>query len=218
MFVAGSIIAGNLLNIEEIIEVSEEAGLDWLHLDIMDGNFVPNITFGLDFVKRIRMKTKLPIDVHLMVLNPEKYLEYADFCDMLTFHIEATNFPIRLIESFRRKNSKLKVGIAFNPVTPVNYLENLCGYIDNVLIMSVEPGFAGQKFITNVLEKIGEAKLIISKWEKDIFLSVDGGINEQNYKIVLGKGANYLVCASYLYQDYSKIKDKVLLIKNYLKK
>lgn len=212
--VSGSIIGGNLLNIEEIIKVSEENGVDWIHLDIMDGNFVPNITFGLQIVESIRKKTSLPIDIHLMVLNPEKYKEFAKFCEMVTFHIEVSHFPIRIIELMKTVNSKVKVGIAVNPATNINFLENLEGYIDNVLVMTVEPGFAGQKFIHNTLNKIEKVKKMTDLWKNKIFISVDGGINEENYKLVLGRGANYIVCASYLYNDYSKIKVKIQKIKN----
>ncbi len=214
VIVAGSIIGGNLLNIEEVIKVSEENGVDWIHLDIMDGNFVPNITFGLQIVESIRKKTSLPIDIHLMVLNPEKYKEFAKFCEMITFHIEVTHFPIRIIELMKSVNSKVKVGIAVNPATNIDFLENLEGYIDNVLVMTVEPGFAGQKFIPNTLNKIEKVKKMTDLWKNKIFISVDGGINEENYKLVLGRGANYIVCASYLYNDYSKIKEKIQKIKN----
>ncbi|MEN3015017.1 MAG: ribulose-phosphate 3-epimerase [bacterium] len=210
--VAGSILGGNLLNIEEIIKLSEESEIDWLHLDIMDGNFVPNLTFGYDFVKKIKEKTKLPVDVHLMVINPEKYIHYSEYCDMITFHIETTNFPMRLIENIK-KIRDIKVGVALNPITNVEIISNLEGYIDNVLIMTVEPGFAGQKFISNCLNKIYKAKQLTKKWKKDMFISVDGGIDDKNYKLVLEKGANYIVCASFLYQDYSKTKQRVKLIK-----
>ncbi|MCS7243251.1 MAG: ribulose-phosphate 3-epimerase [Candidatus Calescibacterium sp.] len=213
MFIAGSIIGGNILNIEEILKVSEENGVDWIHLDIMDGNFVPNITFGLEFVKKIKQKTFLPLDVHLMVLNPDKYVEFSNYCDMINFHIETTHFPIRVIEIMRKSNPRIKVGVAVNPCTSISFIENMEGYLDNILIMSVEPGFAGQKFINNTLKKIEQAKKITENWKSKPIISVDGGINSENYKIVLGKGANYIVCASYLYDDYSKIREKILMMR-----
>lgn len=213
MIVAGSIIGGNLLNIDEIVELSQEAEVDWLHIDVMDGNFVPNLTMGIEFLKRIKNKTFLPIDVHLMVQNPEKYLEYSLYCDMINFHIESTFFPFRMVELFKSKNYDIKVGVAFNPITSVDVLELLQGYIDNVLIMTVEPGFAGQKFIYNVLPKIEKVNEIVKNWPNKPFISVDGGINEQTLELVLAKGANFIVCASYLYQDYSKIKENVIKIK-----
>ncbi|MFN4219712.1 MAG: ribulose-phosphate 3-epimerase [bacterium] len=214
MLLAGSIIGGNLLNIDEILKLSQEANVDWLHIDVMDGNFVPNLTMGIDFLKKIKSKTFLPIDVHLMVQNPEKYLEYSLYCDMINFHIETTFFPFRMIEQFKNKNPNIRVGLAFNPITSVDVLKFLEGYIDNVLIMTVEPGFSGQKFIYNMLPKIEEVNKIIKNWKNEIFISVDGGINEQTLELVLAKGANFIICASFLYQDYSKIKENVIKIKN----
>lgn len=216
MLVAGSIIGGNLINIEKIIELSERSGVDWLHIDVMDGNFVPNITLGVDFIKKIREKTFLPLDVHLMVNNPEKYVDYSLYCDMIDFHIESTNFPFRIIESIRKLNPNVKIGIAINPITSVDMIEFLENYIDNVLIMTVEPGFAGQKFIYNVLPKIEKVKKIVESWQKKPFISVDGGINEQTYKLVLERGANFIICASYLYQDYSQVSQKILKLKNFI--
>lgn len=217
MVIAGSIIGGNILNIEEILKLTSESAIDWIHLDVMDGNFVPNLTLGLDFLRKIRNSTNLPIDLHLMVSKPEDFVNYSLYCDMIDFHIETTNFPFRLIDSFKSVNSSIKVGVAVNPVTDISFIQFLEGFIDNVLIMTVEPGFAGQKFIPNILPKIEKVKNIVSNWSKKPFISVDGGINSENLKLVLEKGANFVVCASYLYQDYSQTKQKVLHLKEIAK-
>jgi ribulose-phosphate 3-epimerase len=213
VLVSGSIIASNLLNLEETIRLSEDNGLDWLHFDVMDGHFVPNLTIGFDIIKLAKKFTNLPLDVHLMVQNPEKFIDIIDYCDMIDFHVEATAYPIRLIEKIKSRKEDIRVGIAVNPITSVDFLDYLEDMIDNILIMTVEPGFSHQKFIYNVIKKIEKVSEIISKWKNKPFLSVDGGINENNYKIVIEKGANYIVCGSFIYKDYNEIREKIIKIK-----
>ena len=202
--ISASIIAGDFYNIEKLIKETEEANVDYLHLDVMDGNFVPNITFGVSIVKKIKSITNLPLDIHLMVNNPEDYIaEVIEYVDILNFHIEAVRFPFRFIENIKEmifnKGLKVKVGIAVNPITEINFLKYLRGYVDNILIMTVDPGFFGQKFIENMLIKISLVREIVRDWD-DVFISVDGGINDTNIEKVIKAGANYIVLSSFLYK------------------
>ncbi len=202
--IAASIIAGDFYNIEKLIKETEEANVDYLHLDVMDGNFVPNITFGVSIAKKIKSITNLPLDIHLMVNNPENYItEVIEYVDILNFHIETVRFPFRFIENIKEmisiKGLKVKIGIAINPITEINFLRYLRGYVDNILIMTVDPGFFGQKFIQNMLIKISLVREIVSDWG-DVFISVDGGINDTNIEKVIEAGANYIVLSSFLYK------------------
>jgi len=202
--ISASIIAGDFYNIEKLIKETEESHVDYLHLDVMDGNFVPNITFGVSIVKKIKSITNLPLDVHLMVNNPEDYItEIFEYVDILNFHIETVRFPFRFIENMKEmifnKGLKVKIGIAMNPITDINFLKYLKGYVDNILVMTVDPGFFGQKFIENMLIKISLIREIVRDWG-DIFISVDGGINDENIEKVIKAGANYIVLSSFLYK------------------
>jgi ribulose-phosphate 3-epimerase len=202
--ISASIIAGDFYNIEKLIKETEEANVDYLHLDVMDGNFVPNITFGVSIAKKIKSITNLPLDIHLMVNNPENYIkEVIEYVDILNFHIEAVRFPFRFIENIKEmiftKGLKVKVGIAINPITEINFLKYLRGYVDSILIMTVDPGFFGQKFIENMLIKISLVREIVRDWD-DVFISVDGGINDTNIEKVIKAGANYIVLSSFLYK------------------
>lgn len=219
---SASIIAGDFYNLEKLIKETEKSDIDYLHLDVMDGNFVPNITFGTSIVKKIKNITKLPLDVHLMVNNPEIYIEeIIEYINMINFHIEVIKFPFRFIENIKNiiysKNMDVKVGVAVNPVTDVGFLKYLKGYIDNVLVMTVDPGFFGQKFIENMLFKISLVKEIIKDWG-DVFISVDGGVNDENIEKIIKAGANYIVISSFLYkgniiQNVEKIKGIINKIK-----
>ncbi len=219
---SASIIAGDFYNLEKLIKETEEAGVDYLHLDLMDGNFVPNITFGTSIVKKAKNITKLPLDIHLMVSNPGSYIEeIIDYVDIINFHAEVVKFPFRFIENIREmvynRGLKVKVGVAINPVTDVGFLRYLKGYVDTVLIMTVDPGFFGQKFIENSLFKISLVKEIVKDWG-DIFIAVDGGINDENIEKVIKAGANYIVVSSFLYkgniaQNVEKIKGIIKKIK-----
>jgi ribulose-phosphate 3-epimerase len=202
--IAASIIAGDFYNIEKLIKQTEEANIDYLHLDVMDGNFVPNITFGVSIAEKIKSITDLPLDIHLMVNNPENYItKVIGYVDILNFHIETVRFPFRFIENIKEmiltKGLKVKIGIAINPITEINFLRYLRGYVDNILIMTVDPGFFGQKFIQNMLIKISLVREIVRDWG-DVFISVDGGINDTNIEKVIKAGANYIVLSSFLYK------------------
>lgn len=218
--IAASIIAGDFYNLEKLLNETEQTNIDYLHLDIMDGNFVPNITFGVSIVEKIKSITKLPLDIHLMVNNPENYIEnIIEEVDILNFHIEIVKFPFRFIESIRNiifnKKLNTKIGIAINPITDIGFLRYFKGYIDNILVMTVDPGFFGQKFIENMIIKISLIKDILKDWG-DVFISVDGGINDKNIEKLIKAGANYIVISSFLYKG--NIKQNVEKIKSIINK
>lgn len=200
--ISASILSADWGRLKEELDLLKEAGVDWIHVDVMDGHFVPNITFGPKFVETLKRLTDLPLDVHLMIENPEKYTH--DFikagADILTVHAESTHHLQRLLVGIKEKGAR--AGVALNPSTPVSALECIINDLDLILVMSVNPGFGGQKFIPQTLEKLKQIT-----WNKTI--SVDGGINDQTFESVLACGANVLVVGSYLFYDgdyKSKIK------------
>ena len=195
--ISPSLLSADFTNLERDIKALEASGADMLHLDVMDGQFVPNITFGFNQIKQMRAHTKLPFDVHLMIDRPERYIE--DFAkagsDILTVHAESTKHlhrTVQLIKSFG-----VKAGVSLNPATPLCFIEEIIDELDLVLIMSVNPGFGGQKFIASSIDKIRRVKSIIG--DRDILLEVDGGINESTAKEVVEVGANLLVAGSYVF-------------------
>jgi len=173
--------------------------VDEYHLDIMDGHFVPNISFGPDFVKAVRKLTKKPLDVHLMVEKPEKYVDsFVDAgADMITFHTEAANY-FTCSDYIRKKG--VKVGIAYNPITPAYIFGE---EMDRVLLMSVKPGFAGQEFKKEVLKKIYEAKKWVKKKKYNIEIAVDGGINDKTAYQAAKNGADIIIAGSYVFKGYN---------------
>ncbi len=193
IIISPSIIASDFSDIKAAVKKVETAEIDFLHFDIMDGNFVPNITIGPDFVKAVRKISDLKFDVHLMISHPEEYVEkfIESGADWLSFHIEAYNFPLRIIKKIKELNKKS--GIVLNPATPVKDVEQLLEYLDYVLIMTVDPGFSGQKFIPFSLKKIETLKNIIVKKNYSAIIEVDGGINEETVDDVVNAGADMLV-------------------------
>ncbi|OGH97680.1 MAG: ribulose-phosphate 3-epimerase [Candidatus Melainabacteria bacterium GWA2_34_9] len=201
IIVAPSILSADFANLERDIKKIEHAGADWVHVDVMDGRFVPNITIGAPVVKSIRKITKMPFDVHLMIIEPIKYVE--DFAkagsDFITIHAEACENnleeTIDLIKSFR-----IKAGVSIKPKTSVDVIKKILHKIDLVLIMTVEPGFGGQSFIMDCLPKISEVKKLIEKENLGhIYIEVDGGINAETAKLATSAGANALVAGNYVY-------------------
>ena len=176
------------------------------HIDVMDGNFVPNISFGFPIIEAIRSKTAKIFDCHLMIARPEEYVErFCNAgCDMVSFHIEATNHADRVIQII--KNSGKKAGIVLNPQTPIESVKYLLPKLDYVLIMTVNPGFGGQKFIPEMLDKIEELAKIREEKGYSFLIQVDGGVNVETSKLCRDKGADLLVCGSFLFGAEDKEK------------
>ena len=199
--IAPSILSADFGQLGSEIKRLEEAGADMIHIDVMDGHFVPNLTVGPPVINTLRKYTKLPFDVHLMISPVHKYIkDYAEAgANIITIHPEATD---NLQESIKHiKNFGKKVGVSLNPNTQIDIIEKLLVEINLVLIMSVHPGFAGQKFIPNVLDKIKELKKIKDKKNLNFDIEVDGGINFDNSKLVIEAGANILVSGTTIFKN-----------------
>lgn len=198
---APSILSADFANLERDINIVEKAGADWLHVDVMDGHFVPNITIGPAVVKSLRGKSSLVFDVHLMIENPELYIK--DFAnsgaDIITVHAEATNHLHRLIQMIKSEGKK--AGVSLNPATPVNVLEHVIEELDLVLVMSVNPGFGGQKFIESIYEKISKVRSLIDNKGLMVDLQVDGGVCQGNIQRVIESGANVIVAGSAIFNS-----------------
>ena len=198
MILAPSILSADFANLQRDVEMLNQSKCDWLHIDIMDGRFVPNISFGLPVLKAIKKHTNKTLDVHLMIVEPEKWInEFKEAgADILTVHYECSPHLHRTIDAI--KKSGMKAGVAINPHTPISVLEDIISDVDLVLIMSVNPGFGGQKFISNTYVKIKQLdQLIKSKclMTRPI-VEVDGGVNLENAKLLINSGADALVAGN----------------------
>lgn len=213
--ISPSILAADFLNLKDEVERFNSCDNLWFHLDVMDGHFVPNLTFGKTVLKNLQGITKHKLDAHFMVSNPEFFVE--DFKDVglhnFTFHWEATNHPDRLIQ--HAKQYYKSVGISLNPGTPVTAIADyLINEVDLILIMSVNPGFGGQSFIESAVEKVKHFKQYKDKHHPELIIQVDGGINDKNAKSLIEAGATNLVAGSYIFSDQQKnYKDKVNSLK-----
>ena len=209
--VSPSILDADFGNIERECNLIDKSDADWLHLDVMDGIFVPNISFGMPVVKAIRKMTSKPLDVHLMITEPERYIEkFIDLgSDIISFHIEATNKLEENISLIKSKN--IKAGIAINPDTPISELKDIISKIDLVCLMGVHPGFAGQKFIDKTLGRLKELKDLIGSSNSKTLIEVDGGVKADNYMELRSLGADVLVAGSYIFnaEDYNKVIRKL---------
>ena len=199
--ISPSILSADFSQLGNEIKKLEQGGADMIHVDVMDGHFVPNLTIGPPVIKRLRNYTQLPFDVHLMISPVHKYIkDYAEAgADIITIHPEATenlNDSINQIKKFNKK-----VGVSLNPDTKLNVIDNILDQIDLVLIMSVFPGFGGQKFIPEIVEKIKNLKKIQEEKKLDFDIEVDGGINFSNSKIVINAGANILVSGTTIFRE-----------------
>ena len=200
LIIAPSILSADFANLTQEIEKVEKAGCDWLHVDVMDGHFVPNITIGPPVIRCLNKIATVPLDVHLMITDPDRYLE--DFAEAgasyITVHIEACIHLQRTLAHIRKLGRK--AGVSLNPATPPEVLQYVLDDLDLVLVMSVNPGFGGQKFIPAILPKISKLRQMFEKaGKKDIHISVDGGINTETAKLVTAAGADVLVAGSSIY-------------------
>ncbi|MFE8699030.1 ribulose-phosphate 3-epimerase [Cytobacillus sp. FJAT-54145] len=207
--IAPSILSADFSKLGEEIKDVERGGADYIHVDVMDGHFVPNITIGPLIVEAIRPVTKLPLDVHLMIENPDQYIEaFANAgADYITVHVEACRHLHRTIHHI--KSFGVKAGVVLNPATPVDTIQHIIDDIDMVLLMSVNPGFGGQKFIPSVLSKITQVKEMAVSRGLDIEIEVDGGVNKETARLCIEAGANVLVAGSAVYNE----SDRGLAIK-----
>lgn len=203
--IAPSILASDFANLQKEAEMLDKSSADWFHIDVMDGVFVPNISFGMPIIKAIRKFSKKPFDVHLMIVNPDNYI--SDFktagADILTVHYEACTHLHRTLQAIKKEG--MKAGVAINPHTNVNVLEDTINDIDIVLVMSVNPGFGGQSFIENTYEKVKQLKQLITNKGATTLIEIDGGVTNANAKKLLDCGADALVAGSFVFSSENPI-------------
>ncbi|MBQ1793921.1 MAG: ribulose-phosphate 3-epimerase [Peptostreptococcaceae bacterium] len=214
---APSILSADFARLLEDVKKVEEAGCEYLHIDVMDGHFVPNITLGPNIVKSLRKDVNMVFDAHLMIENPDMYIkDFAEAgCDIIVVHQEACKHLHRTIQNIKSYN--IKAGVALNPATPIETIKHILKDVDMVLIMTVNPGFGGQSFIDSMIDKIRELKAIVVEQNLNIDIQVDGGIKPSNVADVVKAGANVIVAGSAIFNS-SDIKETVIEFRENAKK
>ncbi|MGB3948592.1 MAG: ribulose-phosphate 3-epimerase [Bacteroidia bacterium] len=204
--IAPSVLSADFANIQRDVEMINKSTADWFHVDIMDGMFVPNISFGFPVVKAIKKHAKKPLDVHLMIVDPDRYLQqFKDAgADVLTVHLEACTHLHRTIQAIKALG--MKAGVAINPHTSVHLLADIISDIDLVCVMSVNPGFGGQKFIENTYKKVSQLAEMIKASGSSAFIEIDGGVDLNNYKKLINAGANVLVAGNTVFASAQPIE------------
>jgi len=199
--IAPSILAADFGNLSRDCTIVNKSNADWFHLDVMDGLFVPNISFGMPIVSSIRKMTKKPLDVHLMIIEPERYIDkFVEIgSDILTVHIEATKEMNKILD--KMKQSSIKSGIAINPDTPINKLDDYIDKVDLICLMGVHAGFGGQKFIKKTFDRLIELKSLINLKDSSAVIEIDGGVDNTNCKKLKSLGADVLVAGSYIFKS-----------------